>query len=323
MLSQIVPPNSQVSCSTMPMRLRNASRRIAVMSTPSIVIRPRIQLVEAQDEVDQRRLARTGRADDGDGVARLGDQRQVLDQRLVRLVAERHVLELDPPAALGRQLRIGRVGSLLRGVEQVEDPLGRRHAGLQQVRHRGDLGQRLGELARVLDERLHVAERQRAGRDPQPADDGDHDVVEVADEHHRRHDHAADELRAPAGRVQLVVGARERLLAVALAPEHPHDLVPGERLLDVRVQPPGGLPLGDEARLRALRDRLGDQHRHRDRDQRDQRQQRRDHEHDDDDADDGEQRGQQLAQRLLQALGDVVDVVRDPAEQLAAGWPST
>ena len=30
-------------------------------------------------------------------------------------------------------------------------------------------------------------------------------------------------------------------------------------------------------------------------------------------------RGEQLAQRLLEALGDVVDVVGDPAEQVAAG----
>ena len=34
--------------------------------------------------------------------------------------------------------------------------------------------------------------------------------------------------------------------------------------------------------------------------------------------DDGEQGGQQLAERLAQALLDVVDVVGDPAEQLAA-----
>ena len=60
--------------------------------------------------------------------------------------------------------------------------------------------------------------------------------------------------------------------------------------------------------------------RQRHRDQRDDRQQRRDVEHHRHHADDGEQRGQQLAQRLLQqALRDVVDVVGDPAEQLTAG----
>jgi hypothetical protein len=68
------------------------------------------------------------------------------------------VLELDPTACARVRRRLVRVRVLLVRVEQVEDPLGRRDAGLQQVGHRRDLGQRLGELPRVLDERLHVAE---------------------------------------------------------------------------------------------------------------------------------------------------------------------
>ena len=55
-----------------------------------------VQLVEPHDQVDQGGLAGPGRPDDRDGLPRLGDQRQVLDQRLVGLVAERDVLELDP-----------------------------------------------------------------------------------------------------------------------------------------------------------------------------------------------------------------------------------
>ena len=37
------------------------------------------------------------------------------------------------------------------------------------------------------------------------------------------------------------------------------------------------------------------------------------------DADEQQHRREHLAQRLLQALGDVVDVVGDPAQQVAAG----
>ena len=73
---------------------------------------------------------------------------------------------LEAPPRLARHGRVAvSAGTSARcslGVEQLEDPLGRGDAGLQQVGHRGDLGQRLGELAGVLDERLHVAERQRA-----------------------------------------------------------------------------------------------------------------------------------------------------------------
>ena len=115
--------------------------------------------------------------------------------------------------------------------------------------------------------------------------------------------------------------ACERGLDLALPAEHLHQLVAGERLLDLAVQLAGVLPLGDELLLRALGDRAGDQHRQRHRDQGDQGQQRRDPEHHRQHADDGQQRGEQLAQGLLQRLGDVVDVVGDPAQQLAARLP--
>ena len=111
-------------------------------------------------QVDERGLAGAGRADDGDGLAGLGDERQVLDQRVVRVVRERDVVELDPTAGVGVVGRHGVVVGLLLGrVEQLEDPLGRGDARLEHVDHRRELGERLRELAGVLDERLHVAER--------------------------------------------------------------------------------------------------------------------------------------------------------------------
>ena len=59
-------------------------------------------------------------------------------------------------------------------------------------------------------------------------------------------------------------------------------------------------------------------HRHRHGRERDDREQRRDREHHDRDADEQQHRREHLAQRLLQALRDVVDVVGDPAQQVAA-----
>ena len=75
----------------------------------------------------------------------------------------------------------------------------------------------------------------------------------------------------------------------------------------------------DELRLRAAGHELHEEQRGRDRDRRDEGEDRRDHEHHREHADDGEHRGEQLAQRLLEALGDVVDVVGDPGQQVAAG----
>ena len=80
------------------------------------------------------------------------------------------MLELDPALrARASASGVGGVGRLLVGVEQLEDPLGRGDARLQHVDHRRQLGERLGELARVLDERLDVADassRPTATRSP-------------------------------------------------------------------------------------------------------------------------------------------------------------
>ena len=60
----------------------------------------------------------------------------------------------------------GESALLLFGIQQLEHPLGRCGARLDDRRHAAQLRQRLGELLRVLDERLHVAEAQLAARRP-------------------------------------------------------------------------------------------------------------------------------------------------------------
>ena len=83
-------------------------------------------------------------------------------------------------------------------------------------------GQRLRELAGVLDERLHLAKGEGAGGHPQATDHGDHHVVQVPEEHHRGHDQPRDELRPEADPVELVVLLAERLLDLGLPSEHLH-----------------------------------------------------------------------------------------------------
>ena len=247
-------------------------------------------------------------------------QVEVLDERLVGRVGERHVLERDAALARSRPRRAWSTsGSCSARVEHLEHPLGRGHPGLEQVGHRGHLGQRLGELARVLDERLDVTEAHRAGRHPQPTDDGDDDVVEVPDEHHRRHDDAADELGAEGRVVQLVVLLLELRLRLPLTPEHLDQAVAGEGLLDDAVELDRW---SSTAATNSFCDRLAIiAVIHMEIGMVTSAMSASDHEiaeHHGDHGDDGEQRGEQLAERLLQALLDVVDVVGDPAEQLAA-----
>jgi hypothetical protein len=233
------------------------------------------------------------------------------------LVAEADVLEPDLAADLGERGGRRRVGDLLVDLEQLEHALGRRDGGLHDTRHLGELAEVLAELPRVLDERLDVAEQHGARRHAQPADHGDRDVVEVGDEPDRRHDHARQEAGAERGLEQLLVLAAQPVLDLAAAAEHLDQRVAGERLLDLTVERPDVRPLGDEPLLRALRDPGGHHDRDRHGDQRDDREQRRDPDQRDQHADRREQAAEDLAQALLQAHRDVVDVVGDPAQDLA------
>ena len=87
-----------------------------------------VELVEPHDEVDQRGLPRPGRADDRDGLPRLDDEVEVLDERLGLVIRERDVLEAHlaavPGIACVRDRRDG-VRRLLGRVEHLEDPLRR------------------------------------------------------------------------------------------------------------------------------------------------------------------------------------------------------
>ena len=278
----------------------------------------RVDLVEAHQEVDQGRLARAGRPDDGDGVTRLDDEVQVLDERGIGEVAEGHVLQFHPAGDGPPDPGERDVRRLLRLVEQLEDALRGRDRRLDDIGDAGGLGDRHRELTGVLDERLDTAEAQLAVRHLDPADDGDRDVVDVGDERHRGLDHPGQELGSIAGLEQLLILQVEAFDGLALAAERLDDVVSGVHLLDVAVEPARLGPLRGKLVLRAP----GDGHGHRDgqrhREERDDGEERADPEHHREDADDRAQGRDELSQGLLEGVGDVVDVVRDATERVAA-----
>ncbi len=141
------------------------------------------RVVEARDELGQRRLARAGRAHQRHGLARRHVQRDVA-QRVAALalvaVGEDHVVELDLAAQapeLERVRALDEVGLL---VEQLEDLVERRHARLvgrvelrelldrvEEVVQRGDERDEHADRHLALD-RLDAAVEQDARRSPAP-----------------------------------------------------------------------------------------------------------------------------------------------------------
>lgn len=120
-------------------------------------------------------------------------------------------------------------------VQEFEDPLGRRHGGLEQVAHLGHLGQGLGEVADILAEGHDVADLNDLFNGQPAAQNGDGHVAEVAHKGHNRHHHTGQELGFPGGMVQGIVGFVEGVGDAFLVVEGLDDVVPAVDLLHLAV----------------------------------------------------------------------------------------
>ena len=135
-------------------------------------------MLDAGDQLAERRLARPGRARQRDARSRRQRQREAVDQRRIeRAIAERHVVHLQPPA---RQPRLDR--RLGRG----EARIGRLfHDVVEPARVGADVLQLLGEIDE-LEHRRRETDRQRLEGD-QLAErhTPTHHRPAAADQHHR------------------------------------------------------------------------------------------------------------------------------------------
>jgi len=109
---------------------------------------PRLVLPEAQQQADQRRLARAGRPDDGDHLPLPDGEGHVLQGGDARPAARLRIGERQPlhdqvvPRRAGR--RIGRIADGGRdAVHDLDQPAGRRQAALQMLEGGGQRGDRL------------------------------------------------------------------------------------------------------------------------------------------------------------------------------------
>ncbi len=82
MLSRMQRCSSEVSCVTMPMAPRRLSCVTWVMSCPSMVMRPALRLVKAQQQVHQGGFAGAGAANQANALARANVQVQPIDDFL-------------------------------------------------------------------------------------------------------------------------------------------------------------------------------------------------------------------------------------------------
>ena len=191
------------------------------------------RVVEAGDELRQRRLAGAGRADERDGLARRDRERHVVERGRRVAVGEGHAVEDDlaaQPREVGRAGRVDQLGLL---VEQLEDLVQRGHARLvgrvelgelldrvEEVVQRGQEGDEDADRDLALDRLDAAVEQDAGGRDRgQQLDAGEVRGVEVDRLHVRD--------------AVLLVERLELLEVARLLRERAHDPDAGQRLLQV------------------------------------------------------------------------------------------
>ena len=117
-----------------------------------VEVMPGIHIIEAHQQVDERRLARAGVADDGDGLAGVCGEGQIVQNGFSGQVSETHVLSLHAAGHMLQNGGAGRVRALLGFVQQREHALGGGKGGVDLIENVGDLVDRGGEFPGVEDE---------------------------------------------------------------------------------------------------------------------------------------------------------------------------
>ena len=276
-----------------------------------------VDLIEAHEQIDQRRFAAARGTDDRDVTAARNAEREVPDQRLFGHIGEADVPDFHIAADVFGISDFVVVGAFVLGFEYGKDALGSGKSRLQLCQHARDLIEGLGVLVGVGEEAGETADAETSRNDRQRADDRDGGVDERVDEACAGVRESARELRLEANVVKLLVELFKVLAGAFLIGERLDDPLVADVLLDIG----GDVSLQELLFGEALVSQLADERREEER-------QRGEHEHDDRDApvdrehenqraDDGDDAGEQLQTNLRQTVADRVDVVDDAADQVA------
>src|SRR5450756_782038 len=196
-------------------------------------------IVEARDEVDQRRLARTGLTKDRHRLSRLGDEVHILEYRLTALVivAERYMLKSHPALDVGQTGGAWLVDDATLRVKHPIDASRRRPSLRQhheQVSHHQQREHRDHEL---VDHRHELPRRQRATNRLPSADEDDEHHAEVDDDGHGRHDDREQPLNTHVLVHEVIADHSEPTVLLVRTDKRLHEPHARQILLEHGVQP--------------------------------------------------------------------------------------
>ena len=176
-LSRIVPSNSSTSWGTRATRRRSSAIGMSAIGTPPSDTVPVGRLDEAQQQPGERRLAAAGAADDADRAAGGDVEVDVVEDRLLVVVAvgERHAAARDAERARRRATSCRASTIVGCDLEQVDDAHHRPVGLLHRLQLVDQVLQRAGDQQHVLEQQERRAERDRPVGDERGADDeGEH-----------------------------------------------------------------------------------------------------------------------------------------------------
>ncbi len=279
--------------------------------------RPAVDIIKAHEQLDHRGLSRTGRADNRHHLSRPDIAGEVMDDRSCRVIAEAHMVELDISANVCNGCRMLGGLLLLFLLEKFKDALGCRRHRLQHIGHLCELGNRLCEIADILDKRLNVADGNHTRDRQHRAGDSNADITKIADKVHHRLHQSGQKLGFPRRFIQFFVGIAEHVAHAPLLVKRAHDAVSGKCLLNLTVDLAEKFLLRAEVFLAEAHNEADKQQRDRQNGKRNQRHQRADCQHHDQHADNRCHRGNQLRHALIEALSHRVHIICDAGKHLA------
>ncbi len=125
-------------------------------------------VIEARDQVHDRRLPTTRRANEPDQLAGRDVETHAPQHLPDAVVAERHVVERDAPVHRLEPHRLRHIADLRLGVEHFEYPVRRRRRAIDRARHLADDIDRRQEHRRVKQKRDEGSHRQMCPTAEQP-----------------------------------------------------------------------------------------------------------------------------------------------------------
>ena len=247
------------------------ARRVATVEHDRAVV----DVVEPHHQVHEGRLARAGRTDDRHGGAGFGHEGEVFDERAGRVVGERDALELDPAPRIGVDQRIRPGRSLCSSTSSSSNTRSREAMPDWSVFTMAAIC-----VSGCVNWREYWMNAWMSPTFIVPVDTLMPPMTAMARKFRLPRNMVAGCTQPEMNWaekldvVELVVLLVELLLLDPLLPENLHQVVAGERFLDLRVEQARVLPLLDEARTGALGDQLHEEHRDGDDDHGDPSQQR-------------------------------------------------